>query len=858
MRFRYLGTRYPVLPGTRYPVPGTRYPAPGTRHPALLKIRDTYGPLLLLVSIFARSQSAMRLAFKRERDVSSDSALHGLEGMQPFISVFDAAVDRLRPLLLQGARHVRPTGTATSYTSAFSQPRRAGCPPGFDMTRAIRDDKEAFFAAAKKLVHPLARVEIVLPPDLRAAVDTVCDQRDRIGQWREARLDIIRHVATSLEPMSAEIMRTTAHDAPHVLRAVGPRAHPALAAAIADAIGHPDKAFVRSHFVTGHELIGSMKDTGLWRLKDPLELHRHRQEAVPVTDFLATNARTARQLQKSLQGQWAAASRPGAPPKSMLAIKAAWDASNLQVKKGTSLGPYSVSHTVKRYGYGCYRANHRFAIWQGTKWRPCDNFRKSKANATTVTVERLTLLRPTFSADIGRAFAREAEQRAWHFPWQMGAGGDDEPDAYCSSPARQPQFAVAYVVNPNTGIVHAFYPRGLPFGAALAVPEYSRKPAFVVAAARSLLAAIVGGYIDDSATPEPDFALGREDLSQPINSGLRFPGSSQGVYWALYSLLGFALAPEKHLPWSMVPTFVGVVTDFTQMTSHGIIRLRIKDTTRLKIKASIETIFEENDLSPAKSASLVGQAQYIMCLGSVGRAQLQPLRARSHELTSPAPDSESGEHWPIRSTPGLFDSLTFFSNVLAEKGGLPDAILRTRHSEAASPIVLSDAMWRPDPRLEFGYGRVAYLAWIPLRTGGVRFAYAEVVIPQHILGFFHELRAKKSFICVLEELGIAAPYFSKELAPAFRDTHVIHFADNVAANTSVIKGGSSAPDMARIVAALHIRLVKESISLWIEFVKSEANLADLPSRGQFDLIHAMGAQRVPFQIPPFRGWSGEV
>ena len=120
------------------------------------------------------------------------------------------------------------------------------------MTRAIRDDKEAFFAAAKKLVHPLARVEIVLPPDLRAAVDTVCDQRDRIGQWREARLDIIRHVATSLEPMSAEIMRTTAHDAPHVLRAVGPRAHPALAAAIADVIGHPDKAFVRSHFVTGH------------------------------------------------------------------------------------------------------------------------------------------------------------------------------------------------------------------------------------------------------------------------------------------------------------------------------------------------------------------------------------------------------------------------------------------------------------------------------------------------------------------------------------------------------------------------------------------------------------------------------
>ena len=100
-------------------------------------------------------------------------------------------------------------------------------------------------------------------------------------------------------------------------------------------------------------------------------------------------------------------------------------------------------------------------------------------------------------------------------------------------------------------------------------------------------------------------------------------------------------------------------------------------------------------------------------------------------------------------------------------------------------------------------------------------------------------------------------YFAPELEDVLANTDVIHFADNVAANTAVIKGGSSAPDMARIVAALHIRLVSKSIRLWIEFVKSEANLADLPSRGEFDLICAMGASRIPFQIPPFRGWAGD-
>ena len=120
-------------------------------------------------------------------------------------------------------------------------------------------------------------------------------------------------------------------------------------------------------------------------------------------------------------------------------------------------------------------------------------------------------------------------------------------------------------------------------------------------------------------------------------------------------------------------------------------------------------------------------------------------------------------------------------------------------------------MWRKDPRLKFGYGLVAYLVWVPLRTGGSKFAYAETVVPQHVLEFFFELRAKKTFICVLEELGIAAPYFAPELEDVLANTDVIHFADNVAANTAVIKGGSSAPDMARIVAALHIRLVSKSI-----------------------------------------------
>jgi len=130
-------------------------------------------------------------------------------------------------------------------------------------------------------------------------------------------------------------------------------------------------------------------------------------------------------------------------------------------------------------------------------------------------------------------------------------------------------------------------------------------------------------------------------------------------------------------------------------------------------------------------------------------------------------------------------------------------------------------------------------------------------VPQHVLKYFNELKEKKTFICVLEELGLAAPYFSPEVEGLLAGHDVLHFADNKAANSAIIKGGSAAPDMARIVAALHLRLARQRTRLWVEFVKSEANLADLPSRGEFALVRALGATPVPFTIPPFMGWSGD-
>jgi len=45
------------------------------------------------------------------------------------------------------------------------------------------------------------------------------------------------------------------------------------------------------------------------------------------------------------------------------------------------------------------------------------------------------------------------------------------------------------------------------------------------------------------------------------------------------------------------------------------------------------------------------------------------------------------------------------------------------------------------------------------------------------------------------------------------------------------------------------------ISFWVEWVPSKANIADFPSRGDFDLLTQLGAEQRPFILPTFAAWD---
>lgn len=361
---------------------------------------------------------------------------------------YEAAVEQLRALSIVAPGRERPVKRSKSLTAAAVQHRRhaSWCPPGFELTREIRTDKRKFFDAARKLRHPFAGAEDDLPEDVQAAVDAVAAKLHSTPVWREEQMARFRKIAESLEPMSARMRK---QQRPHVAAAAG-QAHPAFMMALSDAMEWPDIEFARRFCLIGFDVVGSVKDTGLYRRATKKEVQKKRAAGISVPTLCKGNAQWARQLKRQSEETFASARAQGG--KRLAAIEAAWERSVEETgpEKGTAEGPFTFDEVDERFGYGKWCGALRFAVEQGEKWRPCDNFRRT--NRAYESPERLTMTSPLYSAMVGRRLARaEAAAGGWDFEWSCGVATDDEPDAYRGSAVFQPQFTPAVVCDPASG-----------------------------------------------------------------------------------------------------------------------------------------------------------------------------------------------------------------------------------------------------------------------------------------------------------------------------------------------------------------------------------------------------------------------
>ena len=106
--------------------------------------------------------------------------------------------------------------------------------------------------------------------------------------------------------------------------------------------------------------------------------------------------------------------------------------------------------------------------------------------------------------------------------------------------------------------------------------------------------------------------------------------------------------------------------------------------------------------------------------------------------------------------------------------------------------------------------------------------------------------------------------------PQLAGRHVLHWIDNQSACAALTKGYSGVPDSARLVHMFHAWAAGARSSVWFEYVPTDQNVADLPSRElslasvSYSPLPGVSSSPVPLRFPPLCrlhdpcGWAREA
>lgn len=224
----------------------------------------------------------------------------------------------------------------------------------------------------------------------------------------------------------------------------------------------------------------------------------------------------------------------------------------------------------------------------------------------------------------------------------------------------------------------------------------------------------------------------------------------------------------------------------------------------------------------------------------------------------------------------------FYEAILAS---LPPRVVELGPPQLLPLLVYTDAMFRPRKRkrrdaeqcVEGGFrpnfvsrlGIVVYdphcdtanPGYAPQRvdcTGG-HLQYGSAPPPDDVVATFERADSDdplKTYIAQLEILAGISVYYT--FPSKVRGRQVNHFIDNTVALSSLVHGYARRLDMAKMVNAFHLQLVGLQTEVYLEFVPSLANIADLPSRDEYELLDRLGGERVPIAIPTAADWGAPL
>ena len=276
--------------------------------------------------------------------------------------------------------------------------------------------------------------------------------------------------------------------------------------------------------------------------------------------------------------------------------------------------------------------------------------------------------------------------------------------------------------------------------------------------------------------------------------------------YVVEELLGWRLDPEK--------------TEFGKQVTLLGLRITLNEEsaewTLSPDKASawaddIQGFLDSDMLAPSDASKLCGRLAFLnsKIFGKMGRALLRPLIWRQLQSIG-----------PLTLTRRLRNSLTWF--LLALRANWVRTVPYVMLTPASRAVIYSDAE------------STGHIGVVVLFQGRIWFGHGD--IPRRIRNM---LKTRKTNIMGYELVAaILVIIMLDKVIP--QQACIQHYIDNQSAKHSVIAGFSRQPDMNELVGMLWHTAAHRSHTYWAEWVQSEANIADAPSRHDCRLLKRIG------------------
>ena len=727
--------------------------------------------------------------------------------LQRFRSVYVRMVTELRGLLSTTEAYVRPMqsrGAHPFVQRGMPEIRR----DKFDFGAIL--DKTKFAAKACARPSPFASADAAaaaaLPNDLCLAIEHSIERGSSIRGDRTQRLARLRQMAGELDSMRRVLDECKCETASKIAAEF----NVAWTSAIVDAMQWPDTE-LPLRYVLGHETVFDIADSGVFRADEQpatLDADSFREANTRMNARIASRIKTS-----ALHGDAEQRERR----------KQAWKRTCEEIKEGLVGPPRSRAQVDRKYGRGKWRAIGRSAITQKGKWRCIDDGRRSKHNGATTLHERITCGRADFPVLVAREFARRMQAHARKAKstvrkpphrLRMRHGTNDLRAAYRRVPTSQPEYTLVAVWNEDEQQVCYCEVPGHNFGLTSAVVNFNRFPELVVAAAARRLWVVTEHYFDDNDTCEPSWAgdSGQDCLVELCGNGF----------------FGLAFDPGKHVRMSTSNEYLGVESSLSR-AHEGILEMDVSVKRRKKMRELAVSTRASGKLGSGLAASIFGKARFMMspCYGSLGKACLQPIMRREYDKSRVDIDDE------------LRDSLEFIEFVCDH---MPPLQLPLLPDDSRPVVVFTDAEGKKRKGGRDPSGHVGFVVYHP--TLGK--AHARAQVPPSLVRLMDKIKQRETYISQFELVATIIPFISLP-AEWFRGRPIELWVDNSPAVGGLIKGYSGVPDCARIINMFHFAIARLGVSsLWIDYVPTESNPADVPSRA-----HAMGAAEAVAALKDF-------